>query len=310
MRGIPRHPRQGFTLIELLVVIAIIAVLIGLLLPAVQKVRGAAARMQCSNNLHQIGIALHNHHDSRGFFPPGGVSVAIRELGIPAGVTHGWAVFILPYIEQESLYKQYNFAVDWKDPANDLVRNTPVKTFQCPSASPNRRDSFTSAGVTITGVCGDYGPDNGVDTALVTAGLVDNPSGAAAALRGVLRVNELHIFADILDGTSNTILIAEDTSRPQRWRGGLLTSGRQSAGMWADRDSEYITHGFDSTGTTNPGPCAVNCTNADEIFALHTGGANVLLGDGAVRFLSTTVSIRTVAALITRNGGEVIGSDW
>jgi prepilin-type N-terminal cleavage/methylation domain-containing protein/prepilin-type processing-associated H-X9-DG protein len=308
MPGAPTSPRRGFTLIELLVVIAIIAILIGLLVPAVQKVREAAARMQCSNNLHQLGIGLHNHHDSRGHFPPGGVTTAMPQLGIPAGVTHGWAVFVLPYIEQDNLYKQYRFDLDWRDPANEPVRTTAVKTFLCPSSPGGARtDSFNSSVFgTVRGIAGDYPPDNGVSGDLRTAGLIDN----VADLKGVLRVNETPRFADITDGTSNTELLTECAGRPQRWRAGKLISGRQGGGMWADRDAEYITHGFTSDGLTSPGPCAVNCTNADEIYAFHTGGANVLLGDGSVRFLSTSVSIRTVARLITRNGGEVIGDEF
>src|SRR2546423_2157417 len=104
----------GFTLIELLVVIAIVAVLIALLVPAVQKVREAAARVQCQNNLRQIAIGLHNHHDTRKCFPPGAVSTALPGLGIPAGVEHGWAVFILPFIEQDNLYKGYRLDRDFR----------------------------------------------------------------------------------------------------------------------------------------------------------------------------------------------------
>src|SRR5262245_58847923 len=114
----PWGRRSAFTLIELLVVIAIIAVLIGLLIPAVQKVREAANRAACNNNLKQIGLALHNYQTSRGFFPPGGVSTAQPRLGIPSGVTHGWAVFILPQLEQETLYNLYNFNVSWNSSAN------------------------------------------------------------------------------------------------------------------------------------------------------------------------------------------------
>src|SRR3978361_2005510 len=105
--------RGGFTLIELLVVIAIIAILIGLLVPAVQKVREAAARLQCQNNLSQIGKALHNFHGTYKFSPPGGVTTTQPKLGVPAGVTHGWAVFILPQVEQDNLYNQYKFNVNW-----------------------------------------------------------------------------------------------------------------------------------------------------------------------------------------------------
>src|ERR1700730_18149665 len=110
--------RQGFTLIELLVAIAIIAILIGLLVPAVQKVREAANRMACSNNLKQIGLALHNYHDAHGRFPPGGVIGPFSQAGfsISAGVKHGWALFLLPYIEQQALADRYRWDVPFNDP--------------------------------------------------------------------------------------------------------------------------------------------------------------------------------------------------
>src|SRR3954469_10165931 len=134
MRPLPSpRSRRGFTLIELLVVIAIIAILIGLLVPAVQKVREAANRSTCQNNLKQMGVALHNFHGTRKFFPPGGVSTAIPKLGIPSGVTHGWSVFLLPQLEQDNLYKQYHFDVSWNAAANGPIIGTPLSVFLCPS---------------------------------------------------------------------------------------------------------------------------------------------------------------------------------
>src|SRR5262249_24512724 len=132
--------RNAFTLIELLVVIAIIAVLIGLLLPAVQKVREAAARAQCENNLHQIGVGLHDYEVNFKFFPPGGVSKAIPEVGVNVGgVTHGWAIFVMPHLEQGAVYQKYTFDVDWRDPLNQVARETPLKVMRCPSTpNPNR----------------------------------------------------------------------------------------------------------------------------------------------------------------------------
>jgi len=302
-----RLGRSAFTLIELLVVIAIIAILIALLVPAVQKVREAAARTQCQNNLRQIGIGLHNHHDTRKIFPPGAIDAANQKLGIPGGVWHGWAVFILPYIEQDNLFKQYRLDLDWRDPGNAQVVRTPVSVFQCPSTpNPARLDTFDQSPFTgIVAAPSDYAPNNSANSDLVALGLIQQVGN----YQGVLRNNFTATMADILDGTSNTMLIAEDAGRPNRWRAsGPLSGGRYSGGGWADREAEYITHGFDAAGASSnpPGPCAINCTNNNEIFAFHSGGANIVFGDASVRFVSASVSIRTVSAMITRMGGEVI----
>jgi prepilin-type N-terminal cleavage/methylation domain-containing protein/prepilin-type processing-associated H-X9-DG protein len=301
----PHSLRRGFTLIELLVVIAIIAILIALLVPAVQKVREAAARTQCQNNLRQIVIGLHNHHDTLRVFPPGGISVANQKLGVPADVWHGWAVFVLPYIEQGNLYKQYRLDLDWRDPVNAPVVRTPISIFQCPSTpNPQRLDTFSQSPFTgIVAAPSDYAPNNGANSALVALGLIQQ----VGSYQGVMRHNVTAAMADIHDGTSNTMLIAEDAGRPNRWLAkGPLNGGRYSGGGWGDREAEYITHGYSADGATTPGPCAINCTNNNEIFAFHSGGANIAFGDGSVRFVSTGLSIRTVSAMITRMGGEVI----
>src|SRR5262249_33728720 len=142
MFRVPSRRPSGFTLIELLVVIAIIGVLIALLLPAVQKVREAANRIQCANNLKQIGRAFHQSYDSYGHFPPGNTDT-------PAN--HTWSVFLLPYLEQENLYKQYQWDKNWKHVNNQKVVNTRLKVMQCPSTpDPDRIDTLPDTGTTKT----------------------------------------------------------------------------------------------------------------------------------------------------------------
>jgi prepilin-type N-terminal cleavage/methylation domain-containing protein/prepilin-type processing-associated H-X9-DG protein len=305
-----RNRTSGFTLIELLVVIAIIAILIGLLVPAVQKVREAAARTQCVNNLKQMGLAYHHFHDSRKYFPPGAVTGAQPKLGIPGGVQHGWAVFILPGVEQGALHSRYRFDLDWRDAANAGAVTTTLAVFRCPS-SPTAdvvNTGLTFGGATVMAGACDYGPNNAINTSgLVPLGLVDNVANNG----GVLVINFLCPMGAITDGTSNTLLIAEDAGRPEQWRVGQKVGGTASGGGWASRDSEYITHGFTVDGASNPGPCAINCTNSNEIYSFHPGGANILFADGSVRFVSTSAPIRVVGALITRAGGEVVsGGDY
>ena len=306
--------RRGFTLIELLVVIAIIAVLIGLLLPAVQKVREAAARMSCTNNLKQIGLGLHNYQSQNGYFPPGAlrsptsgtVGPFYQKFGVTAlNVRHSWSVFVLPFMEQDNLYKQYTINADWASAANKPVIETPVKMFVCPTApgGPTRTNNKTVNGVAVRAAAGDYAPNNGYDSALEGAGLVD----VTVIRSGILQVNQSWSVPEIKDGTSNTILLSECAGRPDEWHAGkVFQVNGQTDGGWADHDNEYIVHGYTADGATATGPCHTNCTNNNEVYSFHQGGANHVMGDGSVRFIRSGMDIRQFVKLVTRSGGEVI----
>jgi prepilin-type N-terminal cleavage/methylation domain-containing protein len=308
-----RSERRGaFTLIELVVVIAIIAVLIALLVPAVQKVRAAAARIDCANNLKQIGLAAHHFHNTRRALPPAEVIGPFPLVGAPAGANHSGWPFLLPYLEQQVLYDRYRWDVRFDQPPNQPAAATQVKVLQCPAAEADR---FVDATILPAfwpdggkGACTDYAPTKQVSPNLVALGLVDPVS----QLDGVMGTNLMTRLSDITDGTSNTILIAEDAGRPQRWQAGRQILELHSGGAaWAGNSNGILVQGATADGATQPGPCALNCTNWDEIYSFHVGGANVVFADCSVHFLSAGINIRILAALITRAGGEVVsGNDY
>jgi len=311
LEHLPR--RRGFTLIELLVVIAIIAILIGLLLPAVQKVREAANRMKCSNNLKQIGLGLHNYQSQNGFFPPGATTTSTavaavetrRKLGLTAAVNHSWSVFLLPFLEQDNLHRQYNFSQHWSSAANAPVHSTRLNVMVCPTTpgGANRVNQKTVSSVAINAAAGDYAPNNAYGSGLEGLGLVD----VAVNRTGVLQVNQVWSVAEIRDGTSNTSVIAECAGRPDLWQAGRMVSANvRTDGGWADRDNEYITHGYSADGLSTPGPCHTNCSNNNEVYSFHQGGAMHVLGDGSVRYIKASMNIRLFVKLLTRSGEDIM----
>jgi prepilin-type N-terminal cleavage/methylation domain-containing protein len=332
-----RTSRGGFTLIELLVVIAIIAILIGLLLPAVQKVREAAARMSCSNNLKQLGLAANNYESSYGKIPPS----LIVELGLPPGgpnqpgspfpgIVHSWAVNFLPYIEQDNVFRQYDMKFPWFAPNNLVPLRTPIKTFICPSTPGGleRRvngtysfgANFPFSNLAVT----DYATNSSINTGSIT--FFGYPStitqlGLFSAMRPQLRGSGISLvgypplepnsMTAITDGTTNTILLCESAGRPTFYIGGAANTSRQlNDGGWGHHENDYGLDGAVSrTNTSSPGNCVINCHNDNETYAFHSGGANHVFTDGSVRFIRDSISPQTYAALITASGGGMTAAE-
>jgi prepilin-type N-terminal cleavage/methylation domain-containing protein/prepilin-type processing-associated H-X9-DG protein len=293
--------RRAFTLIELLVVIAIIAVLIGLLLPAVQKVRAAAARMQCQNNLKQIGLALHGYHDRNGVFPPGYVSMTKAD-GTDGGPGWGWAAQILDDVEQGNLQKQIDFTkgVPMAPPAA-VAQLLPV--YHCPAdqvVSPfgvraNNGQTFQVAQSNYVAMFGD-GP------------IVATQAGGVGD--GVFYRNSQTRIADITDGTSTTILVGERSSdlALSTWTAAVPGSSvpPQAPGVTAPSGAAPVLV-LGHTGTAaSPSTPNGTLTDVAAFRSRHPGGANFLFGDGSVHLVSQGITPSAWIALGTRAGGEVV----
>jgi prepilin-type N-terminal cleavage/methylation domain-containing protein len=331
-----RARRRAFTLIELLVVIAIIAILIGLLLPAVQKVREAAARATCQNHLKQQGLAVHGYHDVNGELPFAWNYEPPAPPTRPTAVMHAWGTIVLPFLEQGPLFAPYDMNVILYSNPNAAIIQTHLKVFQCPSTpNPNRMYSFpVPAGVlpgvpagTLTASASDYTATTGVRN---WAQLVNpNPSEPDLAdtgnRHGLLQpfskaapsLGRKMTLVGATDGTSNTILIGEQAGRPtiyDRNRQVRNPPPMTEGAGWGDPfNGENWLSGttFDGNPASPQGPCVINCNNMTgrSLYSFHTGGLNVSLGDGSVRFVRDSVPTRLVAFLITSQRGETLPSD-
>jgi prepilin-type N-terminal cleavage/methylation domain-containing protein/prepilin-type processing-associated H-X9-DG protein len=303
-----RH--QGFTLIELLVVIAIIGVLIALLLPAVQKVREAANRASCQNNLKQIGLGMLNFESAQGGFPPSATTGATASAPYYP-YQHSWSAALLPYIEQTASFNLYHYNRNWDDPVNRQAIQTYLKLFNCPTTPEQPRVDTTIA---VAPAAGDYHAVNAIKGFVCSAcfGIPYHTSDSKDLpwLVGAMQRDQLTPIARITDGTSNTILVAEDAGRPTWYNADRevfvpMPAPPNGQAGWADPNGAFSIDGSERNGQV-PGPCALNCSNNSEVYAFHPTGANVVFADGSVHFLQSSLDLCVLAALVTRAGGELI----
>ena len=292
--------RMAFTLIELLAVIAIIAVVIGLLLPAVQKVREAANRTNCLNNLKQIGLALHHFHDSRGSFPAGYVCQP-RPDPLYTSPGWGWAAQLLPYAEQDNL----NAAMDCKNSVeasrNLEARTTMLKLFACPS------DVGTGI-FTVLDRSGNPVAEAVTNSYAACYGAGGEISDAPDLGNGLFFRNSRLRFADIIDGASNTIAVGERAALFARtaWAG-AVTGGTVRITSGAPTSSSAV-EGAPVQTLAHTGSHTINAPDADpdDFFTPHAGACMFLFADGSVRPVQAKVDLGLLQALSTRAGGEIV----
>tara|TARA_R110002111_G_scaffold227346_2_gene288880 strand:- start:1685 stop:2659 length:975 start_codon:yes stop_codon:yes gene_type:complete len=316
------HKNRGFTLIELLVVIAIIAILIALLLPAVQQAREAARRSTCKNSLKQIGLALHNYHDTHRTFPPGAVWYGVGSApanGRDANWGTTWVVQVLPFMDQAPLYNNYNMSLPARS-TNASTGNSPLQAkiaiLRCPSQPGIDQSLLTQDFTGFSKIT--YAGSVGAGSTLTIADFNNN---ARRGIFSAIAQNGAKI-RDITDGTSNTIMLGEivtgtvtsDDKGAWGWCTGALFSGINGTGVLTPNTTQnYDRTPYASNDTSNKdfnrrnNPDITGAGSGQAARSFHVGGVHVALTDGAVRFISENVDQTTYLNLMSISDGNVIG---
>ncbi|MEK6238760.1 MAG: DUF1559 domain-containing protein [Planctomycetales bacterium] len=317
MSHFPSRSRGGFTLIEMLVVMVIIAILMALLLPAVQVVREAANQRHCLNNLRNLGLGVAHYTFTRKYLPTAGYEGKDK-----AGVTrkeHNWVPLLMPFIEEETLFNMYRMDRDWHDSANANAIRMRIPVLECRSTpSPDGREHLVEEkGKTMTvGAC-DYAAPRDVPKSLSDLGLITKPKNNKGLMNRNSRMREV----DVHDGLSQTLLFLECAGRPLHYVAGgnkgpiphdsggpgnqVNSLGVRGSG-WANLHMDSPPHGYNLDGLTNPGPCVINCTNHNEPYSFHPDGMNIVMGDGSAHFISESISVEVFVKMITYKGEDVV----
>lgn len=295
-----RCVRRGMTQLEVVVAALVLAMLFSVLAPAMLSARMLSHSEQCAAKLKEISRAMHSYERTHGGLPPR------RSFG----PYRGWVPPLLPHLGEEKLAAKYRMDKDFFDPANREVIATRLKVFECPSAPPARTMPITDLASNETGSTGavaDYFVFNSVNDPSVPATFRTNHNTA-------LSDETIRPLSEILDGLSTTILVTEQAGRPDYWIKGEkqpTNAGLAVANFWGPWASfnAFQVVSYSADGKQKSGPCVINCNNGQGVYSFHTEGANVLFVDGSVRMLGKNLAPEVLFALVTRNGGEVIGEE-